>query len=1228
MRQTFGWMMAVFFCCTAGGWAREEKPDVRLIEAQSHFDEATKLKDAGKYSEALTQAERALSLKESVLGSTHLDVSICLNLLGDTYRLKGALAHAEPLLQRALDIREASLGKSHPDVASSLNSLAILYSTQGLYDRAEPLFQRALDIREASLGKSHPDVASSLNGLAILYKNQGSYARAEPFYQRALDIQEAFFGKNHPLVASALNNLANLYSTQGLSDKAKPLFQRALDIREVSLGKNHPDVATSLHNLANLYSAQGLYDQAEPLFQRALDIRETSLGKNHPLVASSLKNLGSLYSAQGLYGKAEPLYKRALDIYEASLGKNHPDVAQSLNVLAALYYAQGSYGQAEPLFQRALNIQEVSLGENHPLVAPTLNNLAILYFAQGLYSRAEPLYQRALDIQETSLGKTHPDVAASLNNLALLYFDQGRYGRAESLYQRALDIRETSLGKTHPLTASSLNNLAVLYKTQGLYGRAEPLYQQALSIQEASLGKTHPDVATSLLNLANIYYEQGLYDRAEPLHQRALAIKEATLGKTHPDVASSLHNLANIYFKQGLYGRAEPLYQRALAIKEASLGKTHPNVASSLHNLAALYFAQGLYGRAEFLFRRARSIWEASFDNNHPLLAESLNELGRLRLAQHRLSDALPLLSRSFSISERRLRHEALDFSESRLSSFLSLLRADEQRLYALLHAHPQDARVQRLALSASLLLKGRSSAEAAHISRTLYLNLSPADRDSFERLRGLRTQLASLSFSGPGSLPSDAYQQRLQALTEEGDSLEVELAKRSAPLRSLTALPSPDDIVSSVASSLPKDSALVEFITYNHNPLVSKPGTPPAKIVSNLRYFALVLFPDASIHSVDLGPASPIDQASSRLRDALAEKDASFQSTAQELYRRAFLPLLPLLGSTRRLFLSLDGQLNLIPFAALHDGQSFLLDSFDFSYLTSGRERLPHSQDTVPASSIFVLADPDFSSPFTSASSTSSPPVGSLERFFSLPHSDLPRSAWVPLPGTRLEAQAIQRLLPQAQLFLGSDASKQRLLSIPTPGILHLATHGFFLGNSPSSPSSRGLAFVDSLGNSPPPQHEPLLNSGLVLSGALASASTPSSEATLVTALELAGLNLWGTQLVVLSACDTGRGEVHLGQGVYGLRRSLMAAGAETVLVSLWKVNDDSTRLLMNLYYRNLLAGMGRASALRKAMLSLRSTHSHPHAWAPFIALGSDAPLRSITPIPPQAPKPKASTD
>ena len=895
----------------------------------------------------------------------------------------------------------------------------------------------------------------------------------------------------------------------------------------------------------------------------------------------------------------------------------------------------GSYPEALARVEHALALRKAVLGETHPDVAHLIHALATLYTDQGLYDRAEPLFQRALAIKEAAFGPNHPDVAITLNALANLYLDQGLYGQAEAHYQRSLAIRETALGPNHPAVALSLDGLANVYKTQGLYSRAEPHFQRSLALREAALGPNHPDVAHSLNNFAGLYMNQGLYDRAEPLLQRALVIREAALGPNHPLVAITLDNLAITYTDQGLYGRAEPLLQRALAIQEAAFGPDHPNLAPTQEALAKLYLEQGLYSRAEPLLQRARAFQEATLDNNHPLLAQTLQGLARLRLAQHRLADALPLFTRAFGSSEQRLRQEALDFSEARLSSFLHHLRTDEQTLYALLRTHPGDARVRRLVLGAVLLRKGRSVEETASISRTVYRSLGAEDRATFERLRSLRTQLAALALAGPGSRPPADYQRHRKALAREGDALEADLARRSAPLRALTALPTPADIVERVAASLPKDGALVELIAYRDSPPVPKAGTPRAK-TPGLRYLALVLFPNASTRAVDLGPAEPIDNAASLLRDALANRDASFQATAQQLHQLAFQPLRPLLGKTRRLFLSPDGQLGLVPFAALHDGHRFLVDSFDFNYLTSGRELLPRLQETVPPASVFVLADPDFTASPRSVSQVSGklpPPAersASLEHFFSTQRALLPASDWVPLPGTRQEAESIQRLLPQAQLFLGPEATKERLLQLSTPGILHLATHGFFLKDEPVPAGSRGVVHIGALGDRPQgwTPEEPLLRSGLALAGARApapDASTPSEpqpDAALVTALELAGLDLWGTQLVVLSACDTGRGDVQLGQGVSGLRRALVVAGAETVVMSLWKVSDDSTRLLMETYYRNLLAGQGRASALREAMRSLRESQPHPHYWAPFIALGSDAPLRAITPTTPETPE------
>jgi tetratricopeptide (TPR) repeat protein len=431
---------------------------------------------------------------------------------------QGQYADAIPLAERALAIREKVLGAEHPDVATSLNNLALLYRAMGNYPQAEPLLQRALAIREKMLGAEHPDVATSLGNLALLYDEMGSYQQAEPLYQRALAIRERVLGVEHPDVATSLSNLAGLYRAMGNYQQAEPLLQRALAIREKALGAEHPDVAAaSLNSLAVLYSDMGNYQQAEPLLQRALAIREKVLGAEHPDVATSLNNLAGLYREMGNYPQAEPLLQRALSIWETVLGAEHPHVAVSLNNLALLYSNMGNYPQAEPLLQRALAIREKVLGAEHPDVANSLDNLANLYLKTGNYPKAEPLYQRALAIKEKALGAEHPQVASSLNNLEALYSDMGNYQQAESLLQQTLAIREKALGAEHPHVAQSLNNLAGLYWARGKSTQAITLLARGTNIEENNL---EPILATGSEAQKHAYMEtlSGIIDWTISMH--------------------------------------------------------------------------------------------------------------------------------------------------------------------------------------------------------------------------------------------------------------------------------------------------------------------------------------------------------------------------------------------------------------------------------------------------------------------------------------------------------------------------------------------------------------------------------------------------------------------------------------------------------------------------------------------------------------------------------------
>ena len=1088
--------------------------------------------------------------------------------------------------------------------AEHLNSQVSQDYAAGRYQQAIPLAQRALDIAEKAASAEQPTITVlSLINLARLYRATGAYAKAEPLYQHALVITEKALGPDHPVTATVLNNLAGLYYATGAYAKAEPLYQRALAIQEKTLGSEDIYTATSLDNLAGLYKATGAYAKAEPLHQRSLAIREKVLGPEHPDTAISLNSLAGLYCATGAYAKAEPLYQRALAITEKALGPGHPDTATALNNLAFLYKATGAYAKAEPLYQRALAINEKAFGPDNPSVAATLNNLASLYQATGAYAKTEPLLQRALAIKEKALGPDHPDTAVSLNNLASLYQATGAYAKAEPLYQRALAINEKALGPDHPTTSTLFDNLAGLYDATGAYVKVEPLYQRALVIREKALGPDHPDTATSLNNLAALYYATGAHAKAEPLYQRALAITEKALGPDHPDTATSLNNLAGLYNATDAYAKAEPLYQRALDIRERALGSDHPDTANSLDNLAGLYLATGAYVKAEPLYQRALAIHEKTLGLEHPDTAISLNNLAALYQTTGVYEKAMPLYQRAQDIGETNTTRFLFSGDEARKRAYLEQRRidVDANTSFSLAAADP---RAKALGLTAVLRYKGRVLDAVADNIALLRRNAGPKDQKLFDELAVVAQQFSTLAYGGLGDLSPEAYRDRWDTLTREQERLEGELSARSAAFRQAVA----PVTLEGVRQRLPADMALVEWFRYQPlGPKVEDRGAP--------RYVAYVLRREGEPVAIDLGAAQDIEALTREFGAALSDRRLTtpYDKAARQLYGKLIEPLQSSLSGIHRLLLSPDGALNTIPFAALIDGNgAYLTQRFELTYLTSGRDLLAMASPEPARGGPVVMANPDYGQSASLRQSTSLPSINS-DAFPRSPDLDRSGLDFKPLTGTAEEAEALRRLLKLdvRNALTGAHATEGKLKGLHGPRILHIATHGFFLKDQEAATGA--LRPVNSNSGAPPlPLGEnPLLRSGLALAGANARRSGASDDG-ILTAAEAAQLDLRGTQLVALSACETGLGDVRQGEGVYGLRRALVLAGAQTQLVSLWKVDDAQTRALMVNYYKRLLKGEGRSAALRevqKAMISDPATQ-HPYYWAAFLAIGNWAPL------------------
>jgi len=802
--------------------------------------------------------------------------------------------------------------------------------------------------------------------------------------------------------------------------------------------------------------------------------------------------------------------------------------------------------------------------------AERLNQQVIELYNQGKYAEATPLAERALAIREKVLGAEHPDVANSLNNLAFLYQNQGKYTQVEPLYLRALAINEKVLGVEHLVVAISLNNLAFVYDSQGKYAQAEPLYQRALAIQEKVLGAEHPAVAISLNNLAFLYDNQGKYAQAEPLYLRALAIQEKVLGAEHPAVAISLNNLAGLYKEQGKYAQAEPLYLRALAIQEKVLGTEHPAMATSLNNLAGLYQSQG------------------------------------------DISRAIEFLTRGLNIQEQNLATNLAVGSESDKRAYIATISGTTYGTISLhLQAAPNNPQAARLALTTILRRKGRVLDALTDSLQTLRRHLTPEDKTLLDNLATTRSQLAALIFHKPEKLSPQEYQQQVANLKAQAESQESALARRSALFRTIAQ----PVTIEAVQKLIPADAALVELVLYHpFNPKATRD-----QIWGNPRYAAYILRSQGEPQWLDLGEAKTIDKAVKEFRNAVVDTKQKKigRETGRALDAILMQPIRQKLGNIRQLLLSPDSQLNLIPFAALVDENNhYLVENYQITYLTTGRDLLRLTNHNPSQQSPMVLANPDFNK----SGNSDSAQITAANRGAGERSTDLNNLKFSRLPGTAAEAQELAPLLSNATILTGSQATENALKQVNSPSILHVATHGFFLQDVPLvAPPSRGGIEVVPINNSPSETktptpgslENPLLRSGLVLAGFNLRQS--GNEDGVLTALEAAGLDLIGTKLLVLSACQTGLGDVANGEGVYGLRRAFAIAGVESQVMSLWYVDDKGTKALMVNYYQRLLKGEGRSEALRQTQLEMlqSQTLNHPYYWAAFIPSGDWTPAQ-----------------
>ena len=1051
-------------------------------------------------------------------------------------------ADAQALSEKVLESFRRLLTDQHPQTAGAYNTVAEALKGQAKYAAAQPLYEKALEIQRRLLTEDHPDTAITYSYLGMILNAQAKYARAQPLLEKALSIFRRLLTDDHAYTATGYSNLAGNLGAQGKYGQAQPLLEKALEIRRRLLTDDSPQTANSYNNLALNLDNQGKFALAQPMFERALEIHRRRLTDNHPHTANTYNNLAYNLNAQGKYAQAQPLYEKSLEIYRRLLTDEHPHTGRSYNNLAVNLTAQGKYTQAQALLEKALDIERRLLTDDHPDTARCYISLAANLRAQRKFAQAQPLLEKALEIEHRLLTDDNPETAVSYNSLALCLYDQGNYTLAQPLFEKALEIRRRRLSDDHTLTSTSYNNLALNLDMQGKYAEAQSHFEKALEINRRLLTDEHPSTSVNYSNIGVSLSAQGKYDEARDQWRRGVrSMDTIRLGfaftglERAGGVGTMRLSLAAVLARLGQPAEA----WQAL---EEDLGR------GLLDDLAARQDRRLTSGE------RAR-------------LRELTTELERL----DKLVETTP---RGLEQAERAKRFEELKRERELASIAVGEFQTKLVQAYG-----PLAGQVA--------VLKEIQAALPADAALVAWVDIPPlgpsaADPDGEHWGVVVRSQGVPAWLPIKGTGPDGLWTKDDNILASQA---RTELRRRPAP--------------GAVGPRL-----LVERLRAQRlDPLTkalgaSAAGQPPARrlIVLPSRAMAgipleALLAPD-DLRTVNYAPSGTVLKY---LRDQpRAPRHAGLLALGDPLYDRSdkaseqkSLPDHGLLisvvtpGSNAATHGLRPGDVLLA-----YNGRA-LVKKEDLKAVAEGDKPIgvdvwrdgQVSRRRVAAGKLGVVLD-----------SRPAPEAIAAKRAINNVLVALRSGGedFAPLPGTRYEVEALAKLFQfddrPTRILLGTDASEQELDRLATSnelsqfGFIHLATHGVI---DEAMPERSAVILTQT--DLPDPLEQVLQSqAGLSTAGFLVREIQRGWELK--------------AELVTLSACETALGREAGGEGFVGFTQALLMSGSRTVCLSLWKVDDTATALLMQRFYANLLGRrpgltgpMPKAEALREAKAWLR---------------------------------------
>ncbi len=1210
------------------------------------------LQAAGKNQEAEQSLQRCIAMMEKVAGPDDLLFARSMVSLGTIYKASGRLRDAEAIYLKALTIREKVLGKEHVQTAEVYNYLGVVYDNLIDHQAAENYFRRAADVRERKLGVKHLDTARTMLNLGIARQMLGRSREALVPVENALKTYQELVGSEHIRTAECCHWLALIQNNLGNLRIALALAQRAFEIRNKVLGRNNLDTLSSLKNYADLLTANGMRLESEKANQQAYDGYSQVIGPESEQALNCLTESALLAMGLARYDDAHERFLRVLEIRKRVNGLDGSKTAGVMLHLATLKYHRGLLDEAMTEMERAVKTIERNEGSESRMLSDPLSTLGVIQLKRGNLDEASGLMERSIRIIEKNTGPNSVDAARKIQKLASVRVAQSRFAEAEELFRRAGYIFEKTFGPDHSTVGITYSDMTSLYAALGNKQEEERCARQAIANLEKSLGPEHPSTITALNNLAVSLGNQQRIAESEPLFRRTLELRQKIYGEKHPEVALVESNLASTLLKLGRVDEAERLFLHVLEVFESMLGKQHPEVANTLRNLAVTEKRASKFKEAEEHFRRALGIARKVLRTDDPLSSDILYELSDSLIRRQQFDEGFELLNEQQQATRRYILRVLPGLSSTEQMRFLN--RDFYVKLHGSLnHARNNPDRVDLVQQAAAWWINGKAVAQE---SLAIHNRLA-RDNDgnkNFELLLKVRQELAASTMILADQSHLFNQQRRIQELVAMERAAIKKLVGSQLNGEPSNAWISPLQ----VKQSLPANVALIDLVRLQRHEQLDLNST---KTWGMPDYYAFITVRDENkpTRMILLGDAQEIDDLVKQIRTAVNSGAGSEGSVAKlgeeaaalevrriygKLADKIWPPIAAEIGDVNQLIISPDSLLWLLPWNALpiaSDHEEYLIEKYAIRFVVSPRD-LIHPSSSMRNTPPVIVADPQFETrEDTKAIEENRKRFAGAEQMLkniagydstSIPlvrgyHSESLLPGVQSLPNTAIEASVVQPSVEELTgvkpiVYQQEAATEQNLKKVVGPRVLSLATHGFFLANeqtasqestSSQAPSSEAAVSgkSDSWGKMKPLSDNPLLHCGLLLNGCNNPRLPQYQDDGILTGLEIIGIDLRGTELVVLSACETGLGTVNNGDGVAGLRQAFQLAGAQSVVATLWQVPDRDSALLMNSFFDNLADGQSKANALRIAQVERiqkrreRYGAAHPYFWSAYTLTG-----------------------